>query len=55
MALTSSEVEFDSYNGSESKKDEVFSKLSCSNLITFIQDIMSRCKENARHVKILTK
>lgn len=37
MALTSPEVESGSNSGSESaEEDKVFSKLSCSNLITFI-------------------
>lgn len=55
MHLTWSKAESDSDFGSESKDDEVFSKLSLSNLITFIQDIKSRCQEKARHMKILKK
>ena len=55
MALTYSEAESDSDYGSESEEDKVFFKLSRSNLITFIQDLMSRCQEKARHMKILTK
>lgn len=47
MTLTSFEV--------ESEEDEVFSKPSRSNLITFIQDLTSRCQEKAIHMKVLTK
>lgn len=54
MALTFSEVESDSSSGSESEEDEIFSKLSRSNLITFIQYLMSICQESAIHMKILT-
>lgn len=43
MGLTSSEAESDSDSSSESKeKDELFYKLSRSDLITFIQDLMGR-------------
>lgn len=37
------------------KEDEVFSKLSRSDLITFIQDLMGICQEKSRHMKILKK
>lgn len=54
--LTSSEVESNSYSGSECKEeDEVFYKLSRSDLITFIQDLMGRCKEKAIHLKIVKR
>ena len=33
--------------------NEVFSKLSRSDLITFCQDLMDKCQEKARHMKIL--
>lgn len=55
MALTYFEAESESDSGLESEEDEVFSKLSRSNLITFIQDLMSRCQEKARHMKVLAK
>ncbi|KAI5422592.1 hypothetical protein KIW84_045866 [Lathyrus oleraceus] len=42
VALTSFKVEYNSDFGSESGEDEEFSKLSRSNLITFIQELMSR-------------
>ena len=56
MDLTSSEEESDSNSRSESEdEDEVFSKLSCSDLNTFVQELMRRCQEKARHMKILKK
>lgn len=55
MTLTFSKAESDSDSGSKSEEGGVFSKLSRCNLITFIQDLMSRCQEKARHMKILTK
>ncbi|KAI5427368.1 hypothetical protein KIW84_032694 [Lathyrus oleraceus] len=45
MALTSYGEEFDSDSSSKSEEeDEVFSKLSRSYLINFIQDLMGRCR-----------
>lgn len=56
MSLTSFEAKLDSDSGSESEEeDDVLYKLSCSDLITFIQDLMGRCQEKARHVKVLKK
>ena len=52
IALTYFEFESDSDSSLESKEDQVFYKLSCSNLITFIKDLMSRCQEKAKHMKI---
>lgn len=48
IALTSSETEYEEAN-------EVFSKLSLSDLITFIQDLMGHCQDKVRHMKILKK
>lgn len=55
MALTCSEAEPDSDSGSEFKDDEVFSKLSHSNLIILIQYLISKCLEKAKHMEILKK
>lgn len=56
MALTSSEAESGSDSGSEfDEEDEVFSKISRSDLITFFQDLMGRCKDKSRHMKILKR
>lgn len=56
MALTSSDIESDSYFGSDSEEEyEVFSKLSLSNLITLVQDLMGLCQDKAKHMKILKK
>lgn len=56
MALTSSEAESDSDSGSNSEEeDEVFSNLSRYDIITFLQDLMCRCQERSRHMKILKK
>lgn len=46
MALTSSDSEPKSDSGLESEDgDEVFSNLSCSDLISCIQDLMSHCQK----------
>lgn len=56
MALTSSEAESNSNSSSKSEEeDEVFSKISYFDLITLIQDLIGRCQEKVRHVKILKK
>ena len=56
MALPTSETESDSDFGSNYEEDDgVFSKLSRSDLITFIQDLMAWCQEKARHIKIFKK
>lgn len=56
MAITSTKVESDSDSSSEFEdEDEVFSKLSCSYLITFVQELMGRCQKKVRHMKILKK
>lgn len=56
MDITSSEAksEFD-YGSEYDKYDEVFSKLSRSDIITFVQELIGRCHEKARHMKILKK
>lgn len=54
MALTSSDTKYESNSDSESEEeDEVFSNLSHSDLICFIQDLMSRCQDKAKHMKTL--
>ncbi|KAI5426850.1 hypothetical protein KIW84_032327 [Lathyrus oleraceus] len=56
MTLTSYKAKPDSNAGSESKEeDKEFSKLSRSDLITFMKDIMGRCQEKSNHMKILKK
>lgn len=55
MALTSTdrEPELDSsLEFEEDDDDGVFSNLSCYDLISCIQDLMSNCLDMARHVKI---
>lgn len=54
MSLTSSKIESDSDSGSEFE-DEVFYKLSRYDLINLIQDLMGRCQEKSKHMKILRK
>lgn len=45
MALTSSETQYDSDFGPDSKeKNDVFSKIFCSDLINFIQDLTGWCQ-----------
>lgn len=54
MTLTYWEAESKSDSDSESEeKDEVFSKLSHSDLITFVQELMGMCQEKSKHMKIL--
>lgn len=56
MALTSSDTEPDSDSSLYyEEENEVFSKLSCYDLIAFIQDLMGRYQEKTRHMKILKK
>lgn len=54
MALTSSDTESDSGSGSDCE-EEVFSKLSRLDLISFIQDLMDRFQDKAIHIKILKR
>lgn len=54
MASTFSESEVDSDLDSEYAYG-VFSKLSRFDLITFFQDLMDRCQEKSKHMKILKK
>ncbi|KAI5394891.1 hypothetical protein KIW84_061497 [Lathyrus oleraceus] len=54
MALISSDTKYESTSDLESnEEDKVFSNLSRSNLISFIQDLMSRFQDNARDMKTL--
>lgn len=56
MDLTSLETKSNSDSGSEFEEDdEVFSKLSRSYLITFIQDLMGRCQDKAIYMGFLKK
>ena len=55
MALTSSDTKSNSDPDSDCEEDEVFSKLSHSNLITLIQDLMGHFQDKARDIKILKK
>lgn len=56
MALTLSESESEaSSNLDPEDTKEVFSELFKSNLITLCQDLMERCQQKARHMKILKK
>lgn len=56
MALTSSEVESDSNFCSKSEEeDEVFLKLSRSNLITFVQEHMGIYQDKSRNMKMQKK
>lgn len=53
MALTLSDLEFESGSGSESdENDQVYSNLSWSNLI---HDFMSLFQDQTRHVKVVMK
>ena len=52
MVSISLDIKFNLGSGLGSEEeDEVFSKLYGSNLIYFIQDLMSRCQDKARHMK----
>lgn len=54
MAMTPSYTEYESISDLDSdKEDKVFSNLSRSDLISFIQEIMSRCQDKARNMKTL--
>ena len=56
VASTFSDLE--SEDGSDSNSEdvkEVFSKLSISDLITLSQDLMDRCQQKAKHMKIIRK
>lgn len=56
MDLTSSNTECVSDSGSDSNEyDEVFSKNSHFDLINFCQDLMDRCQENTKHMKVMRK
>lgn len=53
MAFTLSDSESELGSGFESdEKDEVYSNLSCYNLI---HDLMIRCQDQARHMKVVKK
>lgn len=53
MAFTSLEVEFDSDSSSVFKEEDgVFSKLSRSDIV---QDLMGRCQDKSKHMKIFKK
>lgn len=54
VASTFSDLESEVDSGLDSEDvDEVFSKLSRSYLIMFCQDLMDRCWQKSRHMKIL--
>lgn len=56
MALASSEMESDSDSSSEFEEDdEVFYKLSCYDLFIFIRDLIGKCQDSSRHMKIFKK
>lgn len=56
MTITSLDTKSDSDSSSDSKEeDEVFSKLTHSNLITLIQDLIIHCQDKAKDIKILKK
>lgn len=56
MALLSSYTEHESTSYSEShEKDNVSSNLSCSDLVSFIQDLMSRCQDKVKDMKTIKK
>lgn len=56
MASTFSNTEWEANSESDLEDaDEVFSKLSRSYLITLYQDLMDRCQEKARHIKLIKK
>lgn len=56
MATTPSYTKYESTSDSNlDEEDEVFSNLSRSDLISFIQELMSRCQDKARLMKTLKK
>lgn len=56
MAITPSEKKYEStFDSNSDGEDEVFSNLSHSNFISFIQEPMSRCQDKARITKTLKK
>lgn len=56
MATTPSNTKYESTSGSYSDgEDEVFSSLSRFDLISFIQELMSRCQDKVRPMKTLKK
>lgn len=56
MASTFLDSKSEASSDSDSEDiEEVFSKLSKSDLITLCQDLMEICQQKARHMKILKK